>query len=206
MDTNTCEQMDPRVRRTRQLLQQALDKLLQTKDFENISVQDIAEAATVNRATFYDHFPDKFALLEYSVAASFYCLIAERGVKFDSSCASTLEAVVLGVCNYLDSLPRSECERRKQMEPYLESAVIGVVRRTILKGMKEHPSGLTASPEMIATTLSWAIYGAAREWLHTPNHCPAEEIVPAIMTMIAPIVATLEPAHTDAVAHGNAAN
>ena len=72
MDTNTCEQMDPRVRRTRQLLQQALDKLLQTKDFENISVQDIAEAATVNRATFYDHFPDKFALLEYSVAASFY--------------------------------------------------------------------------------------------------------------------------------------
>ena len=71
MGTDTCEQMDPRVRRTRQLLQQALDKLLQTKDFENISVQDIAEAATVNRATFYDHFADKFALLEYSVAAEF---------------------------------------------------------------------------------------------------------------------------------------
>jgi AcrR family transcriptional regulator len=193
MDTGACEQIDPRVRRTRQLLMQALDKLLQTKDFENISVQDIADAATVNRATFYDHFADKFALLEHSVAASFYCMMAERGVKFDSSCASTLEAVVLGVCNYLDSLPRAECERRKQMEPYLESAVIGVVRRTILQGMKADSPARAASPEMIATTLSWAIYGAAREWLHTPGHGPAEEIVPTIMTMIAPIVATLEP-------------
>ena len=200
MEAAACEQFDPRVRRTRQLLQQALDKLLQTKDFENISVQDIAEAATVNRATFYDHFADKFALLEYSVAASFYCLISARNVKFDSSCASTLEAIILGVCNYLDGLPRAECERRKQMEPYLESAVIGVVRRTILKGIKEHPTGVAPSPEMIATTLSWAIYGAAREWLHTPNHVPAEEIVSTIMTMIAPIVATMQPTDGQAIA------
>jgi AcrR family transcriptional regulator len=198
MEAAACEQVDPRVRRTRQLLRESLDKLLQTKDFESISVQDIAEAATVNRATFYDHFADKFALLEYSVAASFYSLIAARNVKFDSSCASTLEAIVLGVCNYLDSLPRAECDRRKQMEPYLESAVIGVVRRTILKGIKERPTA--ASPEMIATTLSWAIYGAAREWLHTPNHCPAQEIVNTIMTMIAPIAATIQPAAGQAVA------
>jgi AcrR family transcriptional regulator len=200
MDAASCEQVDPRVRRTRQLLQQALDKLLQTKDFESISVQDIAETATVNRATFYDHFADKFALLEYSVAASFYGLIAERKVKFDSSCSSSLEAIILGVCNYLDSLPRAECERRKQMEPYLESAVIGVVRRTILKGMKKHHSGGAASPEMIASTLSWAIYGAAREWLHTRNHCSAEEVVPTIRTMIEPIVATVLPAEAQPVA------
>lgn len=200
MDAASCEQVDPRVRRTRQLLQQALDKLLQTKDFESISVQDIAEAATVNRATFYDHFADKFALLEYSVAASFYGLIAERNVKFDSSCASTLGAIILGVCNYLDSLPRAVCERRKQMEPYLESAVIGVVRRTIFKGIKRESSDGMASPEMISTTLSWAIYGAAREWVHTPNRCSAEEIVSTIMTMIAPIVATLQPAHGHEVA------
>jgi AcrR family transcriptional regulator len=193
MDAATCEPVDPRVRRTRQLLQQALDNLLKTRDFESISVQDIAEEATVNRATFYDHFPDKFALLEYSVAASFYGLMSARNVKFDSSCASTLSAVILGVCNYLDSLPRSECERRKQMEPYLESAVIGVVRRTILKGIKNHPSDRGASPEMIATTLSWAIYGAAREWLHTPDHVPAEQIVTTIMALIAPILVGFEP-------------
>jgi AcrR family transcriptional regulator len=37
---------------------------MQTKTFNEISVRDIAEAATVNRATFYDHYTDKYALLD----------------------------------------------------------------------------------------------------------------------------------------------
>jgi AcrR family transcriptional regulator len=40
------------------LLQQALEKLLEKEDFERISVQDIAEIATVNRVTCYDHYTD----------------------------------------------------------------------------------------------------------------------------------------------------
>jgi AcrR family transcriptional regulator len=47
--------MDPRVRRTRKLLQDALRSLLFERRFSRISVQDIAERATVNRATFYAH-------------------------------------------------------------------------------------------------------------------------------------------------------
>ena len=38
--------LKPRIRRTRQLLQGSLRKLMQTKSFDEISVQDIAEAAT----------------------------------------------------------------------------------------------------------------------------------------------------------------
>ena len=58
-----CERLDPRIRRTRQLLQDALRNLLEKKEFDKISVQDITEGATVNRATFYAHYEDKFALL-----------------------------------------------------------------------------------------------------------------------------------------------
>src|SRR5271169_2726308 len=90
--------LDPRIKRTRQSLQGALEKLLSEKDFEQISVQDIAAAATLNRATFYDHYPDKFALLECLVARQFHGLLAARGVKFDGSCASAFRAIVLGVC------------------------------------------------------------------------------------------------------------
>ena len=56
--------IDPRIRRTRQMLFQAFQDLLAEKTFDLISVQDIAERSTLNRATFYDHFTDKFALLE----------------------------------------------------------------------------------------------------------------------------------------------
>src|SRR4030081_746160 len=55
-------QSDPRVKRTRQLLQAALVELMAEKKFDAISVQDIAERATVNRPTFYDHFADKHEL------------------------------------------------------------------------------------------------------------------------------------------------
>jgi AcrR family transcriptional regulator len=50
--SQSCEHLDPRVKRTRQLLVQAFFELLSAKDFEVVSVQDIAEKATVNRATF----------------------------------------------------------------------------------------------------------------------------------------------------------
>ena len=44
---------DPRVKRTRQLLLQAFWALLEEKqNIHSISVQEIAERATVNRATF----------------------------------------------------------------------------------------------------------------------------------------------------------
>src|ERR1700735_3442593 len=95
------EIVDPRIRRTRQLLQEALGKLLETKDFDKISVQDIAEAATVNRATFYDHYTDKFALLECMVGTRFGELLTARGVVFEGGCASALKGIVMGVCDFL---------------------------------------------------------------------------------------------------------
>jgi len=177
--------VDPRIRRTRHLLQQALEKLLETKEFENISVQDITEAATLNRATFYDHYPDKFALLECMVARQFHGLLAERGIKFDGSCASALSAIVLGVCNFLAGAPGKE--RQGQMEPHMESAVVAVVRQMILEGSKQHPSESDASPEMIAATVSWGIYGAAKEWARMPQRGPSEEIVETVMMLVTPI-------------------
>ena len=63
---NGVNENDPRVKRTRQLLLQALDELAAEKDIRSISVQDIAARATLNRATFYAHFRDKEALLSRS--------------------------------------------------------------------------------------------------------------------------------------------
>jgi AcrR family transcriptional regulator len=187
MNESCQEIVDPRIRRTRQLLQQALANLMETKEFEKISVQDITEAATVNRATFYDHYGDKFALLECMVAARFQNLLAQRGVQFDGTCSSALRALVLGVCDYLAGTPGLACERQRQMEPHLESAVIGVVRRMVLQGLKQHPAARGVSPEMIATTVSWAVYGAAKEWVRTPDRCRSEEIVETVVTLVAPI-------------------
>jgi AcrR family transcriptional regulator len=54
---------DLRVRRTKMLLQEALIDLVAEKGFDAVTVGDISERAMVNRATFYRHYTDKYALV-----------------------------------------------------------------------------------------------------------------------------------------------
>ena len=53
---------DIRYLRTEKLIFDAFIKLLSQKDYEKITVQDIADGAMINRATFYAHYPDKDTL------------------------------------------------------------------------------------------------------------------------------------------------
>ncbi|RZI49379.1 TetR/AcrR family transcriptional regulator [Lactococcus kimchii] len=50
---------DLRVKRTKKLINQAFFALLRKKNFEKISIQEIADSAMINRATFYAHYADK---------------------------------------------------------------------------------------------------------------------------------------------------
>jgi AcrR family transcriptional regulator len=196
MPISDCEVRDPRVRRTRQLLQGALHTLIQTKNFDEISVHDITEAATINRATFYDHYNDKFALLEATVAGGFHMLLHERKVHFDGSCPSAASAIILAACDYLTQSHSntSACTRQTAFEPLIDAAITNAIRHVLAAGMpsrKDHP---TVPPEMISMAASWAIYGAVKQWFNTPNHPPAEEVVPAILQLVMPILAQAIPA------------
>jgi AcrR family transcriptional regulator len=186
MATSTCETVDPRIRRTRQLLQQALEKLLETKEFDKISVQDIADQATVNRATFYDHYADKSALLTAMVGCRFHQLLAERQVQFDGTCASALKALVLAVSEYLTRMQGPEGTR--ELQPHMESAVIAAIRHILMEGLRKHPpkDGITA--ELVAAAASWGIYGAVKEWANTPGRPPAERMAIAVMAIVVPVL------------------
>ncbi|MER5772363.1 TetR/AcrR family transcriptional regulator [Streptomyces sp. NPDC001985] len=61
--TASAERADPRVRRTRALLRSAALELAGERDPETLTIADIAERATVNRATVYQHYRDRDALL-----------------------------------------------------------------------------------------------------------------------------------------------
>ncbi|MFC5651835.1 TetR/AcrR family transcriptional regulator [Paenibacillus solisilvae] len=64
MSDHTKPRTDPRILRTRQLLKHAFVDLLQEMDIEKISVNRIAERATINRVTFYLHYRDIPDMLE----------------------------------------------------------------------------------------------------------------------------------------------
>lgn len=185
MASATSDLLDPRIRRTRQLLHDALERLLATKSFEKISVGEIADEAAVNRATFYDHYPDKLALLEGWVSTRFQALLEQRNVVFDGSCGGALQAITLAMCDYLTSLPGGDCAEHRRLEHHFESALMSVVRGMFLTGLKQHG---TAAPELIAATVSGAIYGGVSEWARTPGRVPAEEVVKSISSLVGPML------------------
>ncbi|HHC9682369.1 TPA: TetR/AcrR family transcriptional regulator [Staphylococcus aureus] len=55
----TNKKIDPRVKRTNQYLINAIVKLLNDKDINKISIQNITDSADLTRATFYLHYRDK---------------------------------------------------------------------------------------------------------------------------------------------------
>lgn len=177
------ESTDPRILRSRRMLMDSLAKLLTRKEFDDISIQEIADEATLNRATFYLHYPDKSALLQAMTAARFQELIERRGLSF-SNCDGALRAIALGVCDYLAE--STSCPSQLAKMP-LERSVIPVVEGMFKEGARHHEMQPGADPELLATTVAWAIFGAARRWYQSPDHIPAEAMAAKIEAMVKPL-------------------
>jgi AcrR family transcriptional regulator len=174
---------DPRILRSRRMLMEALVRLLSHKEFKDISIQEIADEATLNRATFYLHYPDKKALLQSMTAARFRDLIARRGLSF-TDCDGALRAIALGVCDYLAESTGCPTQLAKMS---LEGSIIPVIEGIFLEGAAHHEMGSGVDSALLATTAAWAVFGAARGWFQTPDRIPAEEMAAKIEAMVKPI-------------------
>ncbi|MDN3015613.1 TetR-like C-terminal domain-containing protein [Paenibacillus sp. BSR1-1] len=56
--------MDRRVQKSQESIKKAFIELMSEKSFDHITIQDISDRANVGRRTIYDHYMDKFDLLD----------------------------------------------------------------------------------------------------------------------------------------------
>jgi len=118
-------------------------------------------------------------------ATRFQDLIARRGLGF-SNCDGALQAIALGVCDYLAET--TGCPSQLTKMP-LEGSIVPAIEAMFLQGSEQHPPQPGSDPALTATTAAWAIFGAARHWFQTPNRVPAEEMAGCIAAMVKPILA-----------------
>jgi AcrR family transcriptional regulator len=175
---------DPRILRSRRMLMDALVTLLTKKEFDDISIQEIADEATLNRATFYLHYPDKNALLQAMTDVRFRDLIKKRGITF-TDCNAALRAIALGVCDYLAE--STSCPSQLARMP-LEGSIIPAVEGMFKEGISRHELAPGVDPDLLASTAAWAVFGAARRWFQTPNRIPAEKMAAKIEAMVGPVL------------------
>ena len=85
--------------RTDRDITNALLTLMDKKSFEKITIQDILEESLINRSTFYQHFPDKYAILERLQERYIHGLI-ERIETFSLSGEYDLDKINAALLDY----------------------------------------------------------------------------------------------------------
>lgn len=186
------EKLDPRVKRTREMLEQAFQLLLAEKGFDAVSVQDITTRAGVNRATFYAHFEDKFALLDYSIRESFREEIRKRLLSSCSFSMMNLRQLIVAVCEFTHNLASHCAPAQRQFDPLVENQVRGQLYELILMWLKKNEN--VHSPETSATAASWAIYGLAMQWNRDKKNQPAEAFADEVLPLVAANLSLLQMA------------
>jgi AcrR family transcriptional regulator len=178
------QKTDRRIVRTRQAIHEAFTALFaETHDFERMTVQDIAERAGVNRATFYAHFEDKYALLDDFI-----------GQQFDERLRASLPANHQGIVG-VHTLMRITCELVKDLliscAPHrqsqhgalmirqIQSCVRDVIRKDmVLESPSQPPHDLEISFR------SWAVFGAAFDWAQDPGRGSAQSLADDVTELV----------------------
>ncbi|WP_405114302.1 TetR/AcrR family transcriptional regulator [Paenibacillus sp. FSL K6-1217] len=173
-------QEDPRVLRTRQLIRTAFRDLLQRKGFDAITIKDIAQEATINRATFYAHFEDKYALLDEVTEQAFHERIPEQVADAQEFTDDICDQLIIMTHQYITDFYRICRIDSNPMAKLVDDKIKKLLQQTIegifVKGDTLHGIDIHHIKIMAAMTGS-AIYGAAHYWLNAEDQNRTEVLV-----------------------------
>ncbi|WOO36638.1 TetR/AcrR family transcriptional regulator [Anaerocolumna sp. AGMB13020] len=169
--------IDPRIIRTRKLIMDAFIHVLKKKEFKDITINDITAEATVNRATFYYHFIDKYDLLDKVMKEEFMTNVFSEIAEYKELNPTSIINIFLSITNFQSTLSkqcRSGFETFKTtIEEFIQKELENIFYQMLLK------QNSTVSDESIriaAVMLSWGIFGASVDWQHN-NSVPPEEYI-----------------------------
>ncbi|HEY6010397.1 MAG TPA: TetR/AcrR family transcriptional regulator [Nitrospirota bacterium] len=180
------EKLDPRVKRTRELIQRSFMEIVDEKGFNSLSVQDITTRAGINRATFYAHYPDKYDLLDKAIGEMFRAEIERRMLNVCEFRIDNLRALVITVCEFVGKI-HSHTDKEEQYQTLAEAQIRNQVYELILHWLEKIKTirNCSVSRERAATASSWAIYGLAHQWTHEKRKSEASTFADEVMPLVA---------------------
>lgn len=173
-------QEDPRVLRTRQLIRTAFKDLLLRKGFDALTIKDIAQEATINRATFYAHFEDKYALLDEVIEQAFHEMIPEQVAQAQAFTEDICDQLIIMTHQYIIDFYRICKIDSNPMAKLVDDKIKKMLQETIesifVNGDTLHGGDIHRIKIMAAMTGS-AIYGAAHYWLNAEDNNQTDVLV-----------------------------
>ena len=195
------EREDPRVLRTRQLLLHAFSDLFSEKGFHAMTVQDITERARVNRGTFYTHFEDKYAILEYWLREQFQQRVASTVLLSDPWTLGTFHVLIQSVVEWFTQLHPLTRSADRSLIPLVVTTLQEALFELLLQGFKTVISSgqnQQVDLETVALVTSWAIFGTGfqcfRQWDEQMMGLPPEELASQVTSVLMSGLAQVLPA------------
>ncbi|MUG68549.1 TetR/AcrR family transcriptional regulator [Paenibacillus sp. 7541] len=197
-DFQSSKRTDPRVVRTRQFIQDAFTELLRHKDFHQITISDITSKATINRATFYAHYQDKYELLDALWADGFTSFLLQR-IRPDAPLTEeTIRQLIHALCDYHQTLNNKCMKNYTSVAPVVEKNIKQQLESFITQLVTHGANGQDpALLKSAATSMSWSIYGVTYQWnLDGRTESPeqlAARILPIMMNGVSALNSNPQP-------------
>jgi AcrR family transcriptional regulator len=190
MANDTPDRIDPRILRTRKLLKDAMRELLHEQSFTKITVQDIAQRATVNRATFYAHYLDKEELAASVVIDDLRDLLLKRLGPSARMDRGSLIAFAAGVLEFMGNLHAACAVMARGLQDKAGKTLHRGIADFLDSWMARDSSYTRLFPGCsrgtVSSVLSWSLYGRAQAWSNAPGDEPAEEVCREWIAMFVP--------------------
>ncbi|MBQ4157970.1 MAG: TetR/AcrR family transcriptional regulator [Clostridia bacterium] len=177
--------LDLRIQKTHTALINAFLQLLQTKRFENITINELCELAMVRRATFYKHFADKYEFFTFFVQwiqREFRNRIIPQ--EYDRNGVSPYIDIIRFALDFLDE---NETIVHSVMESNAFPLLLDLISEQIILDVKEslqtdqnNGKELLLSPELMAFSYTGALLNILRWWIGHKDQMSKEEIVAQI--------------------------
>lgn len=186
MKTPATEHLNASTERTLKLLSESLLNLLEQSPLEKITVIDICKNADVPRATFYNHFEDKFDLLRYTMH-----LIAAELHLFQETPEDEQVYIRQAIISLLDFEEKNRRFLKKVSSANYNSILFAEIKQfvceqfvALLNSKKLQGRVYPVNEQIIAELYSNAIVYSIKTWLENDLPAPRDEIVESMLLLM----------------------
>lgn len=169
--------LDPRFIRTRKLIMDAFMALVIEKDFKDITIKDITQKATINRATFYYHFFDKYDLMETVLSEDILREVLKDVTSHEALTPKVLYDIFISLITFQSGLA-NQCSRSYEaFTPKIETVVKEAMGRAFKKLLRQqYPTWSTDKLELHSIMLGWSLYGMSMKFVKNGD-LPSEDLM-----------------------------
>ncbi|WP_019323509.1 TetR/AcrR family transcriptional regulator [Streptococcus mutans] len=183
---------DIRYLRTEKLIFDAFVKLLSDKPYEKITIQDIADEAMINRATFYSHYADKDTL-QQGIQKQ---MIEQLSDMIDAAQVTTDDTVKVKkaeslLSHYYHSLEKNpsiaKIVLKNISQEILQNDFSQLLRQKydhLLTKLNVTESGEPVPTDFIVAYLTSIFVGTLMWWIQSDFDMPAKELARLVIKLI----------------------